>query len=313
MPRKIDPDSTPGVKLLRMFQKLMLDGRRHFQTDLAEWLQCSPQTIIRLAAEIESVIGINLESGLSQRRRWYQIRTVSSNRLGLNFEEVRYLSICRDMATAILPKQVKSRVDDTIFSLSLLLSDQDYARREDCQGRQVSFFSKGRIDYSPHFETIEKLQEATQHKKICMVLYRASGRAEAQEYRFAPGQIVSQNNAFYVLGAKVTDDYAGIQRLTNLAIHRIAQVTLTDRKFTFDLPEAQSGTFGLPHHEPRTFRVKFKAGPVTDYVRERTWSSHQTITDLPNGALILELQSCSEPELMSWVRSFGDKASCIAT
>ena len=72
MPRKMDPDTTPGVKLLRLFRKLMLDGRKHFQTDLAEELQCSPQTVIRLVAEIESVVGASLESGLENRRRWYQ-------------------------------------------------------------------------------------------------------------------------------------------------------------------------------------------------------------------------------------------------
>ncbi|MDR0339519.1 MAG: hypothetical protein LBH65_04510, partial [Desulfovibrio sp.] len=68
MPSKHDQDTTPGVRLLRMFRKLMLDGRRHFQLDLAAEYQCSPQTIIRMAGEIEAVIGTSLESGLENRR-----------------------------------------------------------------------------------------------------------------------------------------------------------------------------------------------------------------------------------------------------
>lgn len=119
MPPKKNPDATSGIKLLRMFRKLMLDGRQHFQGDLSEELQCSSQTIIRLAAEIESVIGINLDSGIKGRWRWYQIRTISRSRLGLDFEELRYLSICRDLTAVSLPEPVLKRIDASIFNLSV--------------------------------------------------------------------------------------------------------------------------------------------------------------------------------------------------
>ena len=63
-----------------MFRKLLVDGRRHFQIDLASEYECSPQTIGRMAAEIESVVGPSLESGIEQRKRYYQIRSI--NRAG---------------------------------------------------------------------------------------------------------------------------------------------------------------------------------------------------------------------------------------
>ena len=157
VPPKKDQDSTPGVKLLRMFRKLMLDGRRHFQVDLADELQCSSQTVIRL------------ESGLESRRRWYQIRTISRSCLGLDFEELRYLSVCRDLARQTLPEQIRNRVDDTIFNLSLLMADQGYADREQVQKRRFSFFSKGKIDYTPHFTNIEKLLQAAEEQRVCLI------------------------------------------------------------------------------------------------------------------------------------------------
>ncbi len=310
MPPKLD-DATPGVKLLRLFRKLMLDGRRHFQTDLAEELQCSPQTIIRLTAEIESVVGASLESGLEYRRRWYQIRTLSRSRLGLDFEEVRYLSICRDLAATSLPKQILQRVDDSIFNLSVLMADQGYAEREKAQQPQVTFFAKGRIDYSPHYKNIDKLLEASEERRICLVSYKASGKAESKEHRFAPGRIISMNNALYILGADVTENFREVRHFTNLAIHRIQSVTFTDRTFKFDLPAIEPGTFGLPWHEPRTFCVSFKAGKAADYVRERIWSNNQKMEDTADGGLRLEITTTSEPELMAWVRSFGDEVeSC---
>lgn len=301
-------DDTAVEKALRLFRKLMLDGRRHFQADLANELQCSPQTIIRLTGAIESVIGVNLETGLEKRRRWYQIRTFPRTYFKFECEELRYLSVCRDLAAAFLPEQVRRRVDATIFNLSLLMADYDYAEREKAQQPQFAFFSKGRIDYSPHFEHIEKLAQAAEERRICLVHYKASGQKECKEHRFAPGHIAHMNGALYLLGGILNEDCSAVRHLTNLAIHRIQKVILTEHEFTFDLPDSDPDTFGLPWHEPRTFRIRFKPGKAADYVRERIWANEQKMEDLEDGGLLLKITTRSEPELMAWVRSFGEEA-----
>lgn len=310
MPKKMDPDTSPGVKLLRLFRKLMLDGRRHFQTDLADELQCSPQTVIRLAREIESVVGTSLESGFANRRRWYRIRTIARSRLGLEYEELRYLGVCRDLAASSLPDPVKKRVGDTIFSLSLLMADRDFARREKAQAPQFAFFSKGRIDYTPHARTIETLVRAAEERRICLVRYRAGGKEKSREHRFAPGRIAAMNGALYILGAGVDEDWRAIRHLTNLAVQRIEDVVMTERRFDFELPEAAE-TFGLPWHEARTFRIRFTPGRASDYVRERIWAENQRLEELDNGGVLLEITTRSEPELLAWVRGFGDEATLL--
>lgn len=311
MPPKKDPDATPGIKLLRMFRKLMLDGRQHFQADLAEELQCSSQTIIRIAAEIEGVIGINLESGIKDKRRWYQIRTISRSRLGLDFEELRYLSICRDLAAVSLPEPILKRIDASIFNLSVLMADQDFAKREEVQQQQFAFFSKGRIDYTAFHEIIKKLVDAKESQQICLVRYKASGKQNTKEHRFVPSQIVSMSNTLYVLGASLTEDFKELRHYINLAIHRIVDIILTERTFDKPIPPASPNTFGLPWHEPKTFRIQFVEGKAADYVRERIWANDQKIEELENGGIVLELITTSEPELMAWVRSFGDQAECL--
>ena len=308
MPPKKDQETTPGVRVLRLFRKLMLDGRRHFQLDLAEEFQCSPQCVFRMIGETEQIVGPSLEMGIEARKRWYQIRTLSRSSLGLDFEELRYLGVCRDLAASILPEQVMRRVDDTILNLSMLMADRDYARQDKAQQPAFTFYSKGRIDYAPHFEHIEKLLEAAEKRLICLVRYKASGREQASEYRFAPDRMVSMNGALYALGATVTDDFTAMKRPTNLAVHRIKDVTLTDKAFRFDLPEADTATFGLPWHEPRTFRIRFKPGKAADYVRERIWADEQKIFEMEDKGLELEITTRSEPELTAWVRSFGEEA-----
>lgn len=308
--RKMD-DATKGNKLLRLFQLLMIDGRRHFQRDLEEYLNCSKQTVLRLIDDIESVIGVNLTSGLENRKRWYQIRSLTRSSLGLEFEELRYLSICRDLAAPYLPEQVRKRIDKSIFNFSMLMSDTAYADRDKIQGTQFSFYSKGRIDYTPYFEHISKLVKAKEEKLICLVSYKAAGAIRAREHRFAPNQIVSMNNALYILGATVTEDFQSMRHLINLAIHRIKEVVLTDKPILFKMSSDQN-LFGLPWHEPRTFKIRFKSGKVADYVRERIWSDSQRLVELGNGDLLLEIVTRSEPELTAWVRSFGEEAKFLS-
>ena len=114
------------------------------------------------------------------------------------------------------------------------------------------------------------------------------------------------NNALYVLGALVSDDLRSVKHFVSLAVHRIHDIILTDRRITFDMPDAAPGTFGLPWHEPRRFRIHFKPSGASDYVRERQWADDQLLFEQEDGSLILELVTRSEPELSSWVRSFGE-------
>lgn len=308
---KHDPDATPGAKLLRLFQKLMLDGRRHFQTDLAAYLGCSSQTVMRLIAEIENVIGENLVTGLEKHRRWYQIRSISRNMLGLEFEELRYLAVCRDLAEPYLPKHVKERVDQSIFKFSMFMADQEFADGQKERKSHIGYCAKGWIDYTPFFGFLGLLTQAMEEKRICLVRYKAAGAKQAKGHRFAPARIISMNNALYALGAGVTEDFKSLRHLTSLAIHRIEDVVMTDRPVLFTIPHEEVGLFGLPWHEPKKFRIHFKPGKAVEYVKERIWSDKQRFYPQADNSLILELESCSQPEVEAWVRSFGDVATFL--
>lgn len=312
MPVKHDQDATTGTKLLRLFQRLMLDGRRHYQGDLAEWLNCSRQTIIRLAMEIERVIGASLETGMDRHRRWYRMVPRSGFRLGPELEEVRYLRVCRDMAAPYLPEQVVHRVDESILRLSLAMSDVTARERAGLQKPRFAFFSKGRIDYTPYFPVIETLLEAQDTRRICIVRYRAAGSELYKKHRLAVGALLAMNNALYVLGADVLEDFMTMRHLCSMAVHRIHDAKLTDHPVLFDIPEADPGTFGLPWHEPRTFRIRFAPGKVADYVRERIWADTQRLEETPDGWLILHITTRSQPELAAWVRSFGEAAELLS-
>ncbi len=307
MPKARSSDSH-GTRLLRLFQKLMFEGRRHYQSDLAEYLECSPQTVSRLIGDIEGTVGTGLVIGTENRRRYYQLKSLASRRtLGLDFEELRYLTICHDLASPHLPQQISRRVEKTIFELSTLMADPDYARRDDAQRPQIGFKPKGYIDYTGHYKHIESLIDAARKRHICLIDYKAGSRKELKTYFYAPGRIITMNGALYVCGHKVSKGLAEKERATTFAIHRIKDVTQTDKTFDFDATIDDHGSFGMKWHEPKRFRIIFDE-KVADYVRERIWSEDQTIEEREDGGIVLELTTVSEKELMAWVWSFGDLA-----
>lgn len=170
---------------------------------------------------------------------------------------------------------------------------------------------KGWIDYSPHFQHLEKLIEARDNGIACLVTYKALGAKQPREHRFGLDRIVSMHNALYALGVMLTENFKEIKHLTNFAVHRITDVILTDKKICFNVPQSDPGAFGLPWHERRNFFIRFKAGKAAEYVRERIWSVEQKMTTEADGSLLLEIVSCSEPEVLAWVRSFGEDAQLI--
>jgi len=311
MPKAKDPDASHAAKLLRLFSKLTAEGKRHYQSDLAEYLDCSAQTVSRLAAEIEAFVGDKLEIGIENRRRYYFLKHQAGMRtLGLEFEELRYLSICHDLASPFLPEQISNRIQNTIFELSTRMADPDFPRRGEAQKQHIGFKPKGYIDYTGHFESIETLVSASHARNVCLVEYKANARKASQVYYYAPGRIISMNGALYVQGHQVSKGLAEKKRPTSFAVHRILDVSRTDKVFDFDASIDDEGAFGMKWHAPKKIRIQFDV-KAADYVRERIWSKDQKIDDLDDGGLILELTTVSERELMAWVWSFGELATIL--
>ena len=142
-------------------------------------------------------------------------------------------------------------------------------------------------------------------------LMRSMGLSYAEMERRGIIMPILEVHSFYKKPA-FFDDELTVRRIVSLAVHRIQDVCLTDHFSTVAVPEPSPGMFGLPWHEPRHFRIRFAPGRAADYVRERIWADEQRLEDLPDGGVLLEITTCSEPELLAWVRSFGDSAELLA-
>jgi len=99
-----------------------------------------------------------------------------------------------------------------------------------------------------------------------------------------------------------------------LAIHRIKKLEITERSFEFpkdyDFEKSFNQNFGVIKEEAFEVEVEF-TGYSAKYVAERIWSPDQKLTEKKDGTVKLKFSASSEPELISWVLSFGDEAKVI--
>ena len=99
-----------------------------------------------------------------------------------------------------------------------------------------------------------------------------------------------------------------------LAVHRINRVEMTDRYFEFpedyDFEKVFNREFGVMKEEAFEVKVEF-SGWAAKYVAERIWSPDQKIENKGRGKIRLYFTASSEPELLSWLLSFGDEAKLL--
>lgn len=79
MPHHPEQNSLPATRLLRLFIRLLRDGRKHYLTDLKRYLACSPQTVLRMTDSIAAVMGGNFTTGIENNRRWFRMNPKAAN------------------------------------------------------------------------------------------------------------------------------------------------------------------------------------------------------------------------------------------
>jgi len=197
---KHDPDSSPRQKLLRMYQISFSEDKCHYQSELSKQLNCSAQTIMRLENEIEQSIPSCFLTGLNNGRRWYRLQAKHHSMLGLNYQELNYLSLCQELSKAFISQEIFKRLDQTILKLSTRLLEQD-SEKLPYTNKLIVFFSKGKNDYSTHDSSIENLLICINSHYFCHLHYISDNNPNGKNHYFIPKKLIAMNNALYVFGA----------------------------------------------------------------------------------------------------------------
>ncbi|MGD9304183.1 MAG: WYL domain-containing protein [Desulfobacterales bacterium] len=313
MPEKKDYYSSYGQKLISLFARLLFTQRSHSLIELARMLNCSKQTVLRLVDDIRRSYGVEIEEFLEGKRKYYRIKRLSKNRPSLNIteSELSALYMCKTFAEHLMGKEMFTEA-----SRALEKNQSHLSAEKQVTARHFASFKAGSIDYTPHQDAICALIEAMDNRKICKVTYKSIMASRAKTFYIKPQKIYCHKDSVYLhahLARAPGKPYRQPEFNPLLAVHRIKKVEITERLFeypkNYDFDRAFKQNFGVIKEDAFKVEVEF-TGWAAKYASERIWSPDQKIVQ-NNGRTVLTFSASSEPELVSWVLSFGDEATLL--
>jgi predicted DNA-binding transcriptional regulator YafY len=310
MPHKKDYYSSYGQKLISLFAKLLFTQKSHSLIELSRMLNCSKQTVQRLVDDIRRSYGVEIEDFFEGKRKYYRIKRLTGNTpvLDVTETELNALYMCKTFAEHLMGKKLFEEAGRALEKNHAALPSEKAPSPQ-----HFASFRSGSIDYTPHQDTIRTLIEAMDSRKICKITYKSIMAPRTKTLYIKPLKIFSHKDSVYVhacLARKPGKPYKEPEFDPLLAIHRIKKVELTNRRFEFpknyDFEKTFKQNFGVITEDAFEVEVEF-TGWAARYVAERIWSPDQKIHK-KNGTTKLTFSASSEPELISWVLSFGEEA-----
>jgi predicted DNA-binding transcriptional regulator YafY len=312
MTAKHDPDSNAAEKTLAIYILLLFKAHTFSLSDLAERLTCSKQTVIRLCTNLERMVP-EFRTELRGKERWYWFEKPASRpTTSLAPESLKCLTLCKNLSSHLLPKDMLDEIDTALEKAAFLLTNLDL--RDEALDLPVETRGKGYIDYTPHHNSLQKLLDAIKTKSICKVTYKKSFSSDEREHHFLPIKIIAQHESLYVDGWSVSDrGTVELRHELTFAVHRIIDVLLTRRSVNYNIITKEndhSKKFGIMSGDSVDVKVEFSKD-VAQYICERTWSDNQNIKTLKDGRVILQFTSESYVEAIAWILSFGEQAKVL--
>jgi predicted DNA-binding transcriptional regulator YafY len=299
-----------GLKLVQLYVLLSTSDRSFTLTRLSQIFKCSRQSVLRMVEQLELLPKIQLQSYKEGKERHYQIiNSFSPADIEIDIELLRRLMLCRDIVRHLLPAPMHEEIGRALDTIAGGTGEQEHDSH--LLDSHSEAFWKGRIDYSPHQETIQKIYVAIDKGRLCAVQYQPKINDPCKEFLVAPLRILAFREALYARCLKCNEGgEVENEKPMTLAIHRMRTITVRQTRVKAPALEPDTNHFGFWFNEPFTVRIRFTPEAAT-FVGERCWSDGQQATVLPDGGVELTFTSTSRPEVKSWVLSFADAAELI--
>jgi len=303
-----------GQKLISLFVRLLFSGESYSLTELSRMLDCSKQTVLRLLDDITMAYGVTVEEFMKGNRKYVRIRRPERvpPPTSITEMELQVLQMCRDFTAHLLGKPLFEEATRALLKSRALLPGEKKA-----SSRHFATFRPGCIDYTPHFGMMRTLIEAMEQKRVCRLIYQPIREDRPKTYYIKPLKIFSHHDTVYLHAQRAREPgkaYREPEYDPLLAVHRMKKVELTERRFEFpanyDFEKTFNLNFGIIKEKSFEAEVEF-SGWAARHVSERIWSPDQKMRKMGKGRLLLSFSASSEPELISWVLSFGDEARLL--
>jgi predicted DNA-binding transcriptional regulator YafY len=306
-------DNRKGEKLLRLFTLLMYREKKWSLVELANFLDCSKPTVLRLIDQLDGSLYASVHQEKKGRQSYYWLESTRNRpALSLNSDGIRQIAICQNFVQHLLPPEAKTALNVTLTqALASVEDDGDPL----LPLLPTSSLRKGAIDYAPYQEAYQTMTKAILKKKIVTVNYQADLRSNPHSFNYAPKILIAYHETLRYSGWIVdAKNQPRFESPTVLLLHRIRGTSLTTRNAERlqELPNDEANFFGIMKDEP-PFQAVIRFHPDTaTYIHERQWSHDQKMTVLEDGSLDLTITTRNDIELFQWVLGFGNKALVLS-
>ena len=167
----------------------------------------------------------------------------------------------------------------------------------------------GKVSIDSKDNVIKDVLYAIIEKRACVVGYKKSTDAEVNQFDFQPYSILFHAGSIYTIGFQPYHE-----NFIYLAVHRIQHIEMSNEVFErdpeYNLNEFLKNNFGIWHEDPVDVVIRFDE-LVAHTIQERTWHQSQSITQLDDGKIELNMHVGPSEELIAWILRWGVHAEVI--
>jgi predicted DNA-binding transcriptional regulator YafY len=226
-------------------------------------------------------------------------------KIALSLPEIISLSMLAGESVIFRGTDISRHIASAIAKLMLFLPEDT---QTELSALKRIFICKtmGSKTYAGKEDTIRTLTESILDRTACRITYHAFYKDEITEEDIGPLHFYENRGGLYLFAVKLKN-----RQVRSYAVERIRRIRLLNRSTTyppgFDPEKTLDSAFDLTHGDPVSVKIRFSPA-VARYIKEKTWAGDQTLTEHPDGSLILTMTSSGRRDIKSWVLSFGKDA-----
>jgi predicted DNA-binding transcriptional regulator YafY len=293
-------DLNKSQKFVRLIEALQRPGGAR-ACDLMDRFGLDDRTLRRYLADLREIdLPLNTEGRGDTRRLWID---ASYRRHGVRISLLELISLRfgRQAFGFLEGTTFASDMDGALEALSTFAHRGAAAVRH--LDRKFVAIPEHRKDHARDNDVLEEVLTAVVYENPAVAHYaRLTG--PTKEYRLLPLSLVVFKQSLYLFAR---DEEANL--IKTFAIDRFRHFE-AQRKEHFEYPadydpaQQYADAFGIMKGPVEAVSLRFnrRAAP---YIRERIWHRSQHVEELRDGGVRLTMQVGVQPELVSWVLSFG--------
>lgn len=293
----------------KIIQSILSSNTGKTAKELADETESNLRTVYRDLEALQTAGFPIYTENIGGRNVWTVLNKMQHQLpLPLTFTELMALYFSLDMMKILHDTVFYDSLDSLFQKIRAMLPSESLSFLQNVQ--QTLYVTQRQYKkYSKYRQTLSGLNSAALQKKSVVIDYFSMSGKEKTARSVDPYRIWYFNGTFYLVG------YCHLrQEIRIFAVDRIKKLQVTEKSFTvpedFDIEELMSGSLGAFHGAPQRVRIVFDRD-VAGYVGEKVWHESQTLLPQDDGSLVFEANVAVNPDLKSWILSWGAKARVL--